>query len=149
MAHLHDRACKSHDSLVSYSRGFGLVDVFVIFEVDEKARKILQLLRCLESDAMLDELCRVGGSRHGIGMACVVDCAHQAASAKDDEEVVANQFCGLNFGIDEFVRFLGPNFDCGDAVFACSVCLDDGGCFVSVRVFVNYFFIIGALSGDD
>jgi len=82
-------------------------------------------------------------------MACVVDCTHQAASAQDDEEVVANQFCGLNFGVDEFVRFFCPNFDGKDAVFASSVCLNDGGCLVTVRIFVNYFFIIGAVSRDN
>ena len=54
VTHSHDGTCKAGNSHVADSGGFGLVDVLVVFEVQEKPAEVLQLVFGLEFDTVMD-----------------------------------------------------------------------------------------------
>ena len=59
----------------------------------------MELVFRLKFDAVVYELCCVGGASHGVCLACVVDCAHETRAAENDEHVITDEFYSLEFWV--------------------------------------------------
>ena len=109
----------------------------------------MQLVFRLEFNTVVYQFRGIGGARHRIGLACVMDRAHEPGTTKNDEHVVANELYRLEFGRCKLVAFFSLDFDGDYAVFTRSVCLDEWHRLVTIGVFVNRFFVVQAVFGYD